>query len=101
MIEGVTRLLELQAIYELKARRDYSIDTKDWDLYASLHADDFVAEHLGSDPIIGGQVVADFLRNRLEGVTTIHHSHTPEAPRVFWRLFRLSHATISRVSTVA
>jgi signal recognition particle subunit SEC65 len=24
-----------------------------------------------------------------------------EAPRVFWRLFRLSHATISRVSTVA
>ena len=24
-----------------------------------------------------------------------------EPPRVFWRLFRLSHATISRVSTVA
>jgi len=76
-MDGLAKLMELQALYELKARRDYALDTKDWDLYARLHADDYVAEHIDAAPVTGGQVVAALLRKRLDGVTTVHHSHTP------------------------
>jgi len=39
----VEMLVELQAIYRLKAVRDHAVDRKDWATYAELHADDYVA----------------------------------------------------------
>jgi hypothetical protein len=33
----VERLIELEAIYRLKARRDHAVDQKDWVTYAELH----------------------------------------------------------------
>lgn len=74
---GLERLLALEAIHTLKSRRDHAVDRKDWDVYARLHTDDHVADSVGSAPVIGGRSVAHLLATALEGVTTVHHSHTP------------------------
>jgi hypothetical protein len=71
------RLIALQAIFDLKGRRDHAVDQKDWDLYADLHTDDYVAMSIGAQPIVGGRAAADALRIQLANVTTVHHCHTP------------------------
>jgi len=73
----IERLIELQAIYEVKARRDHAVDKKDWATYAALHTDDYVAMSIGDKPIIGGKAAADALAVQLANVTTVHHCHTP------------------------
>lgn len=73
----IETLLELQAIYRLKAERDHAVDRKDWAAYAALHSDDYVAMSIGEKKIVGGQAAAEALAERLENVTTVHHSHTP------------------------
>ena len=73
----IERLIELQAIHDLKGRRDHAVDRKDWGTYASLHTDDYVAMSIGDRPIVGGRAAADQLAVQLENVTTVHHCHTP------------------------
>ena len=70
-------LMELHAIYDLKARRDHAVDKKDWATYAAQHTDDYVAMSIGAEPIVGGQAAADALDKLLAGVTPVHHCHTP------------------------
>ncbi len=76
-LSDLERLIELQAIFDLKARRDHAVDQKDWDLYAKLHTDDYVAMSISDKPIIGGRAAADALATHLANVTTVHHCHTP------------------------
>ena len=71
------RLIALEAIRHLKARRDHAVDRKDWDTYAELHTDDYAAHSIAATPIIGGRAAADALALHLANVTTVHHSHTP------------------------
>lgn len=71
------RLIELQAIHDLKGRRDHAVDQKDWDTYAALHTDDYVAMSIGADPIVGGRAAADALAVQMAHLTTVHHCHTP------------------------
>ena len=73
----IERLIELHAIYRLKARRDHAVDQKDWATYAVLHGDDYVAMSIGTKPIVGGRAAAAALELQLANVTTVHHSHTP------------------------
>jgi len=78
--DGMTaleRLIEIQAIHDLKGRRDHAVDRKDWDLYAALHTDDYVAMSISANPIVGGRAAADQLAVQLANVTTVHHCHTP------------------------
>lgn len=70
-------LVELQAIYRLKAVRDHAVDRKDWATYAALHSDDYQALSIGAEPIIGGEAAARALAIQLANVATVHHSHTP------------------------
>ena len=74
---AIERLVELQAIFDMKARRDHAVDQKDWATYAALHTDDYVAMSIGDKPIVGGKAAADALAVQLENVTTVHHCHTP------------------------
>ncbi|MEJ5977396.1 nuclear transport factor 2 family protein [Novosphingobium sp. PS1R-30] len=71
------RLIELEAIRDMKARRDHAVDRKDWDTYAALHSDDYVAMSIGAEPIVGGKAAAAQLAVQMAGVTTVHHCHTP------------------------
>jgi ketosteroid isomerase-like protein len=74
---GIERLIEQDAIYRLKARRDHAVDRKDWETYAALHTDDYVAMSIGAEPIVGGRAAAAQLAVQMAGVTTVHHCHTP------------------------
>ena len=76
-LSGIERLIALQAIFDLKGRRDHAVDRKDWNLYADLHTDDYVAMSIGAVPIVGGRAAADALAVQLANVTTVHHCHTP------------------------
>jgi len=76
-MSDIEYLVELQAIYRMKGRRDHAVDQKDWATYAELHTDDYVAMSIGADPIVGGQAAADRLSVQMAGVTTVHHCHTP------------------------
>jgi len=71
------QLAAIQAITALKARRVYSLDTKDWATYAALHADDHLSETLIAGPTRGGKALADSLAVMLAPLTTHHHVHTP------------------------
>jgi hypothetical protein len=76
----IDRLVAIAEIQRLKARRDHALDKKDWATYEALHAPDHISHHGASD---GGKMgsAADVVRQlsvTLEGVTTAHHSHTPD-----------------------
>ena len=71
------RLIALEAIYDLKSRRDHAVDRKDWDTYAELHSDNYIAESVADRPVVGGREVADLLKVHMANVSTAHHSHTP------------------------
>ena len=76
-MSDIERLVQLEAIRDLKARRDHAVDRKDWDTYAWLHSNDYVAASIGSEPLVGGRAAADALAALLHNVITVHHSHTP------------------------
>lgn len=76
-MSDLERLIELQAIYHLKGRRDHAVDRKDWSTYAELHTDDYVAMSIASEPVVGGEAAARALSSLLANVTTAHHCHTP------------------------
>ena len=73
----IERLIELEKIYRLKARRDHAVDQKDWATYAELHSDDYVAMSITANPIVGGKAAAEQLAVQMANVTTVHHCHTP------------------------
>lgn len=73
----IEHLIELHAIYRVKARRDHAVDQKDWATYAALHTDDYVAMSIGAEPIVGGKAAAEQLAVQMANVTTVHHCHTP------------------------
>jgi hypothetical protein len=64
----VEMLVELQAIYQLKAVRDHAVDQKDCATYAELHTGDYVATSTSSEPIIGGNAAAEALSVQLANV---------------------------------
>lgn len=76
-LSDIERLVALQDIYRLKGSRDHAVDRKDWETYAALHTDDYVAASIGDQPIIGGKAAAAYLAKHNLNVTTAHHSHSP------------------------
>lgn len=73
----IDQLLALEEIRLLKARRDRAVDTKDWDGYESLHAEDHFSDNDGFERWDRSEMIAR-TRAHLEHMTTAHHSHTPE-----------------------
>src|SRR5665213_2562723 len=70
----------IEAIKQVKARYFRFLDTKEWDALQDLFAVDAVVDMQGE----GGRetrTAEEFvltLKSNLEGVTTVHHGHTPE-----------------------
>ncbi|GLR67459.1 bile-acid 7-alpha-dehydratase [Acidocella aquatica] len=76
---GIEKLLALEEIKLLKARRDRAVDTKDWDLYLSLHAPDHVSHNDGYERWNNAQEMISNVKKLLdETKISVHHSHTPE-----------------------
>jgi hypothetical protein len=75
----IEQLLAREEIKLLKARRDRAVDTKDWDLYLSLHAPDHVSHNEGYPRWENAQVMIENVKQLLgPGKISVHHSHTPE-----------------------
>ncbi|MCH2169938.1 nuclear transport factor 2 family protein [Myxococcota bacterium] len=82
-MNDMEKLVAIQEIRRLKARRVRSMDLKDWPGYAACHTDDavtttFQSEVGDTDPVVGGEAIAARLARQLEGRTTAHHVHEPE-----------------------
>ena len=79
---GMTDIEYLMAVNEiqlLKSRRDRAVDTKDWALYRSLHADHHVSHNDGYERWESADVMIANVKDLLnETKTSVHHSHTPD-----------------------
>ena len=74
---ALQRLLDVEAIQQLKARYFRCMDTKDWVGFAGVFTADAVMD---ADGYVGrgrDEIVAS-LRTVLDGVVTTHHGHMPE-----------------------
>ena len=91
----IEKLLAIEEIKTLFARRVRAMDQKDWALYDTLHAPHAVLKsfspdqaglaplgsHGGQIAAVGKEAILDAIRTLLDGpvkVTTVHHAHTPE-----------------------
>ena len=78
-MSDLERLVALEEIKNLKARRDRAVDTKDWDLYLSLHAPEHVSNNDGFDRWNNAAEMIENVKRFLpEGKVSVHHSHSPE-----------------------
>jgi len=71
------RLREVEGITTLVARRVRALDTKDWDTYAALHAEDHVSYGFGGEPSVGRESMMARLIEFTSGLTTVHMVHSP------------------------
>ena len=86
------KLVAIEAIKQLKARRVRCMDEKDWPGYAACHTQDAISYTFQDNesfkdvgmvdgPVRGGEAIAKALAHYLDGKnkrTTTHHIHAPE-----------------------
>ncbi len=77
-ISDIDKLVALEEIYLLKARRDRAADTKDWALYESLHAPDHCSENGDYGSWHSAAEMIANVSKSMKSLTTMHHSHSPE-----------------------
>jgi SnoaL-like protein len=78
-LSDIEQLVAKEEIKLLKARRDRAVDTKDWDLYFSLHAQDHVSHNEGYPRWESAQEMIENVKQLLgPDKISVHHSHTPE-----------------------
>jgi uncharacterized protein (TIGR02246 family) len=70
---------DLEEIKKLKARYFRGLDSKDWDLYADVFAEDVVADQSGAGGEVfhGREAFVAYVRG-LTLVQSVHHGHMPE-----------------------
>jgi hypothetical protein len=77
-----TRILEIEALKQLKARYCRLLDAKDWTAWREIFTDDFVSDtsEAGGKRIAGVDPFIDFVRATLGAAskTTVHQVHAPE-----------------------
>jgi len=71
---------DVEAIKKLKAKYFRTLDTKDWPAYRQVFTDDVVIDttESGGERITGADAFLAYLRQTLEGATTVHQGHMPE-----------------------
>jgi uncharacterized protein (TIGR02246 family) len=71
---------DVEAIKQLKARYCRLMDTKDWDGYRQVFADDVTMDTTdsGGNVITGADAFLEFLVPTIGDVVTVHQCHTPE-----------------------
>jgi uncharacterized protein (TIGR02246 family) len=80
-MDAIQKLVAIEAIKQLKARYHRAVDTKDWNLLASVLTED--ARSVYSDGLFsfaGRDEILEFHKGALEtnDIVTMHQSHMPE-----------------------
>ncbi|KAB2341580.1 nuclear transport factor 2 family protein [Actinomadura rudentiformis] len=92
-LSAVDRLLAIEEIKTVFAERLRCMDSKEWEIYPTLHTDDVVSETFGVLPpekrpssdgerrrVTGKNELTATIRGLLDGpipLTTVHHGHAP------------------------
>jgi hypothetical protein len=74
---AVQRLLDLEAIKQLKAKYFLYLDTKQWEAWRELFTTDLQVEGTRQRPDAGRDEFVDGVRDVLTGVKTCHQGHMP------------------------
>jgi uncharacterized protein (TIGR02246 family) len=71
---------DIEAIRQLKARYFRTMDTKDWAAMRQVFTDDVVIDtsEAGGETVEGADTFMAFLKDALDGATTVHQGHMPE-----------------------
>lgn len=79
-MDDATALLDIEAIKQLKARYCRLLDTKEWQAWRALFADDFLSDtsKAGGKVIRGADEFVAFTRKGLRSQPTVHQVHAPE-----------------------
>ncbi|MHB8661628.1 MAG: nuclear transport factor 2 family protein [Acidimicrobiales bacterium] len=78
-MSDIQRLLDIEAIKQLKARYFRSMDTKDWSGFGAVFTHDVhVVVPEGDMDITGRDAAVAAISGALTGVQTVHHGHMPE-----------------------
>lgn len=77
------KLIALEDIRALMARRVRCLDEKDWAGFAACYTEDavsysFVSADAPEGRVAGAQNISDRVQQALNGITTVHQLHTPE-----------------------
>jgi hypothetical protein len=76
---ALQRLLDIEAIKQLKARYFRCMDQKQWDGWAEVFARDAVLEVPEANMVTHGRgAIVASVSALLEGARTVHHGHMPE-----------------------
>src|ERR1700740_643144 len=78
MMSDLDRLLAIEEIKHLKARRDRAVDTKDFETYEALHAPDHVSHNDGFERWNNRDEMIANVRRLMADNISVHHSHTPQ-----------------------
>ena len=81
MTDALYELVDRVAICELKARYFRAVDTKDWDTFESLFADDAVLSAPDDSPDLvfsSRSAVRAGVSSSLNGIATVHFGHMPQ-----------------------
>lgn len=77
----IEKLLALEEIRQLKARYFRCVDTKDWDGYAAVFADDVHFDITADVPdciLTSPSAIVEMTRLGLSNCVSVHHGHCPE-----------------------
>ena len=80
-MDAIQKLVETEAIKQVKARYARAVDTKDWDLLESVFTQDARSVYNdGAFAFEGRDEILKFLKGALDTteVVSMHQSHTPE-----------------------
>ena len=77
-MSDLERLVAIEDIKFLKARRDYAVDAKDWATYEALHAPDHYSHNEGMPRMDGAANMVRQVSAVMADIVSIHHSHTPQ-----------------------
>jgi uncharacterized protein (TIGR02246 family) len=76
---SLRRLLDLEAIKQLKARYFRTLDRQDWDGFGAVFARDAVLEVPETGKVRRGRdEIVSSVSKALAGAQTVHHGHMPE-----------------------
>ena len=74
----IERLIAIEDIRNLCARRLRAMDEKRWADYEAMHAEDHVSDTYGGEPAVGAKANTARLAEVLGHIASVHHAHTPE-----------------------
>lgn len=79
-MDAVQKLIEIEAIKQLKARYFRLLDTKQWEEWKGVWADEIEHEMITEQRQFSGPSTdfVGFVSQTLNSVVTVHHGHMPE-----------------------